>query len=106
MDSDHMLNTFQNAFQILIYLILINNLLCRDDCSLPIAAEKTEALRDGHLLMVHRVTQCRTGLTPEFTDFTHVLQTFKKSFYSFLSDLTNTVYFFAVLFQKRIFIDF
>lgn len=53
MDSGHMLNTFQNALQILIYLILINNPLCRDDCYLPVAAEKTEALRDCHLLKVH-----------------------------------------------------
>lgn len=57
----------------------MNNLLCRDDCSLPIAAEKTEALRDGHLLMVHRVTQCRTGLTPEFTVFTLMFYRLLKS---------------------------
>lgn len=43
MDSDQVLNTFQNALKILIYLILINNPLCRYDYYFPITGDKTEA---------------------------------------------------------------
>lgn len=43
MNSDHVLNTFLKALQILIYLILINNPLHRYDYYILITGEETEA---------------------------------------------------------------